>query len=492
MADSKIKGLPLLKKIIFGSGDVYAGGGQQLVGFLYPFFLTNLVGLRPALAGAILIISKAWDAISDPLMGVISDRTRSRLGRRRPYFLAGTVLIFISFASLWLPFRFGTQLAKFIFILSVWLFHETICSMVLVPFYALGADLTSDYNERNSIMFYRLFISTISVILVAVLPKIVAGQFADERLGYALMGAGFGFLFSLPWLAMFFAFPERGDTRIDKAVTMRDQLVEPLRLKSFRQLMLFFICGYTSVDLMSSIFIYYMTYYLQRADYNLVLGAMLVGQFLLLPVSLLLAKTIGKRKVLILGDGWWLLTVLTMAAVTPASPRLILYAIAFLMGGGVGAAAFIPWAIFPDVADVGELVYGERRDGASGGFLTFARKCSTAIAMGFFLLALDVAGYVRPIEKVVNGITKTINQPQPPSALLVMRIGLFLVPACLLCFGIYLAARRFKLSAEIHARVQRALAFQRGQSPTDELAAQEVAELQRMLAGESPAFRSHS
>ena len=201
--------IPLWKKIVFGTGDVYAGGAQQLVGFLYLFYLTDVLGLRPALAGLVLAASKIWDAASDPLFGLLSDRTRSRLGRRRPYFLAGTVLVFLSFASLWLPVRLGSQWALFAFALAVWLFHETVCSMVLVPFYALGGDLSADYHERNGLMFSRLFISTLTIILVAVLPRYIVGRFADPRLGYAVMGAGFGLLFSLPWWGIFFAFPER-------------------------------------------------------------------------------------------------------------------------------------------------------------------------------------------------------------------------------------------------------------------------------------------
>ena len=482
MAESAPQRIPFWKKAVFGTGDIYAGGAQQLVGFLYFFFLTDVVGLRPALAGAVVLVSKIWDAVSDPMFGVLSDRTRTRFGRRRPYFLAGTILIFLSFGGLWLPLEFGTQWGKFIFALTVWLFHETVCSMVLVPFYALGGDLTSDYHERNSIMFSRLFISTLAIILVAVLPKMVVDRFADPRLGYALMGAAFGLLFSLPWIAIFFTFPEKGDYKPDSRLTVFAQTIEPLRIKSFRQLMLLFISGYTAVDLMSGVFVYYMTYYLHRTDFNFVLGALLAGQALLLPIWLRLAKILGKRNALIAGYAWWALMIALMATIAPVWPRAAIYIVAFLMGGGSGAAAFLPWAIFPDVADVSELVYGARRDGASGGFLTFARKCATALGMGLFGLGLDLAGFVKPLTRIVDNVKMSLPQPQPEAALLVIRGALFLVPALLMVFGI-LVALRFKITAPIQARIRGFLAFRRGESAKGDLPAAEVVHLAQLLAG---------
>lgn len=249
--------------------------------------------------------------------------------------------------------------------------------------------------------------------------------------------------------------------------------------------MLLFIAGYTAVDMMSTVFVYYMTYYLQRSDFNLVLGALLIGQAALLPIWLVLAKPLGKRNALIAGYAWWVAMILLMAAVTPAWPRYAIYILAFLMGGGTGAAAFLPWAIFPDVADVSELVYGARRDGASGGFLTFARKCSTAVAGGLFGIALDLAGFVRPVEQMAGGVRKMIPQPQPETALLVIRAALFLLPALLVAFGITVALR-FKIDAAVQAKIREFLAYRRGETRGGNLPATEVLSLTRELAGFDP------
>src|SRR5690554_1822313 len=91
------------EKVIFAWGDVFGGGAQALIGVLYLIFLTDVIGINPAIAATAILISKVWDAISDPLMGIISDNTRTKMGRRRPYIFFGGILVVIAFALMWMP-----------------------------------------------------------------------------------------------------------------------------------------------------------------------------------------------------------------------------------------------------------------------------------------------------------------------------------------------------------------------------------------------------
>ncbi|MBT7891727.1 MAG: MFS transporter, partial [Deltaproteobacteria bacterium] len=125
--------LSLKTKLGFGIGDIYGGGSLVIIGFYYLHFLTDVLLITPILAGVAFLVSKMWDAISDPLMGIISDRTKSRFGRRRPYFLAGVLLIFFSFFLLWYPVDFQQEMHRFIYVIAAYLIFSTVITLVMVP-----------------------------------------------------------------------------------------------------------------------------------------------------------------------------------------------------------------------------------------------------------------------------------------------------------------------------------------------------------------------
>ena len=131
--------LSLSTKIGFGMGDIYGGGAMMFIGIYYLYFLTDIIKLNPSLAGIVILISKIWDAVNDPIMGVITDRTRTKLGRRRPYLLAGIIFIFISYFLLWYPVSFQSELGRFIFVLLAYIFFDTVLTMVMVPYIALAS-----------------------------------------------------------------------------------------------------------------------------------------------------------------------------------------------------------------------------------------------------------------------------------------------------------------------------------------------------------------
>lgn len=112
------------EKMIFAWGDVFGGGSQAMIGVLYLIFLTDIMGINPALAATAILISKFWDAISDPLMGVISDNTRSKFGRRRPYIFAGGLMVLISYLLMWFPL--GSSLSEGV---KVFMPFQPICSI---------------------------------------------------------------------------------------------------------------------------------------------------------------------------------------------------------------------------------------------------------------------------------------------------------------------------------------------------------------------------
>ena len=157
----KTEKLTFWQKLGYGVGDIYGGGSGTLISFFYLVFLVDVVRISPGLAGTVILISKVYDSITDPFEGVISDRTRTPMGRRRPYLLAGIFLVFLSFFLLFYPVAFESEAGRFAFVIFVYLFFSTVVSIVMLNYNALQAELTLDYNERTELTTFRIFFSTL-------------------------------------------------------------------------------------------------------------------------------------------------------------------------------------------------------------------------------------------------------------------------------------------------------------------------------------------
>ena len=181
--------LSLWQKVGYGLGDIYGGGSGVVISFYYLVFLTDVVRINPALAGTVILISKVYDSITDPFEGLLADRTRTRLGRRRPYLLAGIPLVFLSFLALFYPIDLAQETQRFIFVVCSYLFFSTIVSIVMLNYNALQSELTLDYHERTSLSSIRIFFSTFASILAALLPLEIVKLFPTVRQGYIVMGA---------------------------------------------------------------------------------------------------------------------------------------------------------------------------------------------------------------------------------------------------------------------------------------------------------------
>ena len=122
--EAKSEKLTTWQKIGYGLGDIYGGGSGVVISFYYLIFLTDVVRINPALAGTVILISKVYDSITDPFEGIIADRTRTKLGRRRPYLLAGIPLVFLSFFALFYPYSMESETTRFISVVLSYLFFS--------------------------------------------------------------------------------------------------------------------------------------------------------------------------------------------------------------------------------------------------------------------------------------------------------------------------------------------------------------------------------
>jgi len=461
--------IPLKTKLLFGAGDIFGGGAFNIINFFFALFLTDVIGLNMVYVSPVFLIGKIWDAVTDPFMGTITDSTKSKYGRRRPYFLAGIILIFISFFLLWYPVQFDSQISKFIYVLFAYLLFNTVVTIVMVPYQAMSAEISLDYNERTSVNSIRLAFSLGSSLICAVLPMLIVNSFENLRTGYIIMATVFGLLFSLPWIGVFFSTKEREDFRPQKkAINFKAMFIDPFKIKSFRYLLLMFLAAYLSMDIVSMIFAYYMKYYVLQPGYlSLVLGVLLIVEILFIPFYAFIAKKKSKTIAYIVGALIWAIGSVLIFIIPSTAPLYVIIILAALIGSGVSAAAVIPHTLFGDVTDVGELAYSERREGSFSGIITFVRKFASGIAVAFVTFLLGVTGYLNPEIIIENGVEKSIERIQPESVLLTIRLIIAFVPIILMALGIW-AALKYPINPKNHRQlIDYLTAHRKGQTVKD-------------------------
>jgi Na+/melibiose symporter-like transporter len=234
-----------------------------------------------------------------------------------------------------------------------------------------------------------------------------------------------------------------------------------------------YLMAFVAIDTVSSVLVYYMKYYLQRGnEANYVSGALLVAQVAILPFYTWLSRRIGKARSFMLGAALWLAAMLLSLGLGPLNPSWTIYVFAVIVGFATGGVVVMMYAIFPDIPDVDELASGQRREAMFSALVTFLRKLSSALAIFIVSQAINVVGYVPPVEDVVSGVTKLIEQPQSSGFILALRLIFAFVPPVLLAFAL-LFAWRYPLTPQRHDRLKSALARLRaGESETPEQAAE--------------------
>ena len=460
--------LSLKAKLGFGVGDIYGGGALVIVGFYYLHFLTDVLLITPYLAGIAFLISKTWDAISDPLMGIISDRTRSRHGRRRPYFLAGVILIFFSFVLLWYPADFQEESHRFAYVLFSYLVFSSVITLVMVPYNALAAELTLDYDERTSLTSYRILFSSLSSLVCAVAPLKIVKMFPDINLGYAVMGTAAGLFFALPFLAVFFNTTEREEFR-DKTTTLNlyRLFILPFRTPTFVTVLCMYLFAFVAIDVVMAVVIYVMNYYLGRGDETEnVLGVLMVCQVIALPVFVKLSERTDKRRSYIAAMSFLIVVMILGLFIHPDMPYLTIYIFSALVGFGTGGVIVMIYSIFPDIPDIDELYTGERREGLYSGIITFSRKVSSALAIAGVSTAISLAGYEAPVKETVDGVATIVQQPQTLEFILTLRFLFLGVPLVLFTLCLF-SAIRYSLTKNTHADLKYLLARRRSAAHSD-------------------------
>ena len=459
------------EKGFFAAADFYGGGGQALIGVLYFVFLTNVIKLEPVLAGMVTLISEIWDAISDPLMGVISDNSKLKMGRRRPFILIGGCLIAVAFALIFLPVDGMSQTWKFVYCAATYLFYNTVSTVVNVSYSSMSAEISKISSERDSANVLRLVVSTASAAVCTLVPSIVleactdsAGNIDGKTL-YLIIGIGFGILFALPVILCAIFVRERVEVPDNKRKFRLTEIVEPLRNKPFRQLVGMYLGQALCMDVFSAGVVMFAKYVTTpKGSSTVFLGIFIAVQLLAFPLVNKLIKTVNVNKIYRFGLP---LSVVALVGFGVFGGNLyVAYACVFFIALGFAGAQLTSWIMFPHTVDAGELLTGKRQSGSCSATMTFARKSSSALVIFLFSLVLQFTGYDEALEV------------QPVAAQNGIKYVMAFTCIIFMVFG-FIMAKRYALSHEKNAKVQKYLAIQR-EGVLDGLTAEESAELEEL------------
>lgn len=387
-------------KLIYGVGDVGNAAVNSAIGFFLMAFYTDGALVAPALASSALLVGKIWDAINDPLFGWLSDRTNSRFGKRRVYMIFAAIPLAISIMLLWfMPQGLG-DVGAFFWIVLTFILFDTLWTMTNVPYYALTAELTDDYDERASLTAYRMVLGVPAFIVGAALTPVIVGLFDAKRTGFSAVGIIYGILAATALLVCAAGIKERKKISESKSETppLRAFMLT-FRNKPFVRLIIAYLLANTSFALIKTLLYYFLTYQLgMEAQVPIVMFLLLifVGLFLFPWKALSDRWNKGPAYALGLGIGG-----LAVAAtfLLPNGPTIWIYPIAIVAGIGFSANWVFPWAMVPDVIEYDRMETAEYRGGMFYGVWGLAVKISDALGIAMSGWALQLFGYVANVNQ---------------------------------------------------------------------------------------------
>jgi GPH family glycoside/pentoside/hexuronide:cation symporter len=447
--------LPIWRKVSYGAGDSGFSLTSTALALLYLFFLVNVVGLDPAAAGLSIGIGRIWDAFNDLFVGTLSDRTRSRWGRRRPYLLFGAIPLGIAFVLMWLVPPTDQQTLLLIYYTAMYILFDTLFTLTNVPYIALTPEIAPTYDERTSLHSYRMAFSIGFGLIGAVAPLAIVDASAgpdpslsDLQAAYAAMAVVLGVISVFPIYITFFAVRENPEYQLLPTPSLRQSFHIAAANKAFLIAVGIHLLTWIPIDLIQFVLVFLLSDYfgLSTDDVNVVFALLFGTAILALPLWVWVARRWNKNRAYQVGIAFLAVVLLILSFTPPGYPALIVI-LSILAGIGLSAAHAIPLAMLPDTIEWDELRTSNRQEAAYYSVVTLTQKIIGAVTIALTGSILAATGYVQ-------SATGDVTQPQ--SAINALRLLVGLIPAAIFLAGIVLSFF-YPLTRERHARMLQAL-----------------------------------
>ncbi len=398
MSEQKPREQRLWSRISYGFADIYGGGAFVVISTFFTVFLTKAQGMNPALAGTIPLVGKIWDAVNDPLMGNITDRTKSRFGAKRFWILVGSIISALTFVVMWIPFAArGSAIGQYIFYVLMYLLFSTGSTIVMVPYNALLPDMVDDYTTRAKFSSVRMIFSSFGAILAGLLPTLMIRDNTGAS-HYLKMAFVFSAIFLVSILMTFFGTWEKA--KAENKFSMAESFTQSLSVfknRSFRIFVAIFLFGQGAADFLTGLAVYYIDDVLHAyggGNFTKLMGVILVAQFIgMFVFAPIMAKTSKKFPILV-GTPVRLIATLAMLTVSHEGANfMIILALAFIVGLGMAGTSTTIFSILADMADVDELITSVSRPGTTSSMATFTRQVTAGLISALIGLLLSLVGY---------------------------------------------------------------------------------------------------
>jgi GPH family glycoside/pentoside/hexuronide:cation symporter len=418
-------------KIIYGFGDLGFSLTTTIIGAYFLFFLTDVVGIQPAVAGIAILVGRTWDYLNDPLIGHLSDRTRSRWGRRRPFLLFGAIPFALAFMLMWYRPAYESQAALVVYYSLAYVLFDAAATFVYMPYFALTPELTDDYDERTSLTSYRMFFSIFGSLLAFTVPMMIVGTFSPQNAARVLiMAVIFGTVSALPLWLVFFNTREREVFISQEKPKMIASLKAAFKNRPFVFGAVIYLLTWICMDILQTTLLFFIKYVLGMEGQSEILMALIfVTAIIALPFWEYVSRKMNKRMAYAFGIGFWAVVQIILIIVGPSVSAGLVYFLCVMAGIGVGAAHVLPWSIIPDAIEWDEYQTGERHEGIFYSLITLMQKVASSIAIPLVGVLLSVTHY------------QANSSVQPASAVLGIRMLVGPIPAVFLTIGIIFALK---------------------------------------------------
>jgi len=416
--------LPLSVKIGWAAG---THGTGAMIGVLTTFmlsFLTREVGIAPAIAGVLIFASRIYDMFADPIMGHISDRTRSRFGRRRIYLLWGAFACFLSYGAIFSFPQFESDLAKIVYAGVLLFLFNTAYTIFNIPYLAMPAEMTENYHERTGLMGIRVVFFTTSSVAMFVGNPVLVGTFGPER-GWPLFGWITGAIMLAAMLWAFFA------TRSAPAYPRTEEIALPLTKQlglvlanqPFTVFLGVKLLQLTAQASTGAALLFFGAYVLKNEQaLQIAFGvAFPLGTFLTIPVWTSIGRRYGKRESYMAAGIIYAVVTISWLLAGPGESTVVTSLRLALLGGSVAGILVMGFSILPDTIEYDRRRTGINREGTYAGIYSTMEKLAAAFGPLVFGAYLSAAGFVTGAGGAATA--------QPDAAVSAIYVGVAVIPA---------------------------------------------------------------